>query len=78
MQRLVVAVARDEYEAIIAAYKKPEKTAENEDEDGVEPDDETLVDLLEEMAILDQVNAQDVKSYVDELKSKTIKKLSRM
>ena len=78
LQRLVAAAARDEYEAIIAAYKKPAKTAENEDEDGVEPDDEELVDLLEEMAISDQVNAQDVKSYVNEVKSKTIKKLSRM
>ena len=56
---------------VIEAYKKdpePEYTAE---------DDPETAELIEEMAVTDQVNCEDLKSYRDDLRKQSLQKLAK-
>ncbi len=57
---------------VIESYKK-----DKEPEYDIEDDPETA-ELIEEMAVTDQVNSDDLKSYRDDLKKKAIQKLAKM
>ena len=65
----------DEVEEILERYKKPRPADADCDADALDVDEPELQDLLEEMAISDQINQQDLKAYRDDIKVRTSKKL---
>ena len=70
---------QSEVDGVLAEYLKPAQAGEDEaDADDPFENDEEIMELLEEMAISDQVNSQDVKAYRDELKTRTVRKLHKM
>ena len=68
-------VSPEEVAQITESYKKARPPPP--EEDGLD-DEPELADLLEEMAISDQINQQDLKSYRDDIKARTTKKLVQM
>ena len=70
---IVVADDMERANAIKVAYKKPAPQLADNDL----PLDTSLCDVLEEMALTDQVNAGDLKAFKDDLKRRTIHNLHR-
>ena len=73
LQRLVAHLAPSEVDDIMALYaQKVVPQPEGEDQEIEDPD---LIELMEEMAVSDMVNSNDLKCFKQELKAKTVQKL---
>ena len=76
LNKIVAEFCPQEADAILERYNEP-VTADDEDATGLSNDEE-MQNLMEELAITDQVNGSDMKTWKGDLADKAVKKLQKM